>query len=193
MDNVCAPIAADVVAAIGPPPFSHLLDVGGASGTWTIAFLQARPEATATIFDLPHVIPMAEQRIRAAGFAKRVRLVAGDFERDALPAGADLAWISAIIHQNSREQNRRLYSAVAFVLAPAGRVLIRDMIMKPSRTEPAVGALFAVNMLVGTPAGGTYTLEEIREDLDAAGFDQVQVLRSTEGMDSVIGAKKKSK
>lgn len=190
MDNIGAPIAAQVVSDVGPPPFSHLLDIGGASGTWTITFLRARPAAGATIFDLPPVIPMAEQRIRDAGLKDRVRFAAGDFERDALPPGADLAWVSAIIHQNSRTQNRRLYGAVFEALVPGGRILVRDLIMKPSRTDPVAGALFAVNMLVGTPAGGTYTFEETREDLLAAGFSDVQVLRATEGMDSVIGAKK---
>ena len=190
MDNISAPIAGPLVAEVGPPTFRHLLDLGGASGTWTIAFLRSRPDATATIFDLPHVIPMAERRIRSAELSDRVFFVAGDFERDELPTGADLAWVSAIIHQNSREQNRRLFGSIFHALTAGGQILIRDMIMEESRTQPVGGALFAVNMLVATESGGTYTFNEIAEDLQSVGFVEARILRRTEAMDSVVGARK---
>jgi predicted O-methyltransferase YrrM len=190
MDNVSAPVAAGLIREIGPFEFTHLLDVGGASGTWTMALLQANPEATATLFDLPEVIPLAERRMSEAGMIQRVNLVAGDFEVDALPEGADLAWVSAIIHQNAREQNRRLFARVFEALAPGGRVLIRDVLMDDSRTSPPYGAMFAINMLVATGGGGTFTYDEVREDLESAGFADVAVLRRDEGMNSVFSAAK---
>lgn len=190
MQDVCAPVADDLILEIGPSEFRHLLDVGGASGTWTIAFLKHNPGATATLFDLPHVIPMAERRLSAAGMADRVTLVGGDFSADPLPTGADLAWVSAIMHQNSREQNRHLFAAIAKALVGPGRILIRDVLMDESRTGPTHGALFAINMLVATEAGGTYTFDEIREDLETAGFVGAEVLRRDEGMNSVIRAGK---
>jgi len=167
-----------------------LLDVGGASGTWTITFLRAYPEATATLFDLPHVIPMAEERLAAAGVGARVHLVAGDFTTKSLPAGADLAWVSAIVHQNSREQNIRLFTSIARALTEDGRLLIRDVMMDDARTSPVDGALFAINMLTATNGGGTFTFEELREDLVAAGFADVAVLRHDEGMNSIVTARK---
>jgi hypothetical protein len=63
MHSISAPVADDLVARLGPPQFRHLLDVGGASGTWTLAFLRAVPGATATIFDLPDAIEQARERI----------------------------------------------------------------------------------------------------------------------------------
>jgi hypothetical protein len=103
-----------------------------------------------------------------------------------LPSGADLAWVSAIIHQNSREENRALYRRVAEALGGGGQIFIRDFVMDDSRTVPAAGALFAVNMLVATPGGNTYTLSEIREDLESAGFTDVQLVRRDNGMHSVV-------
>ena len=100
MHNVSAPNADQVIKAIRPLQFRHLLDIGGASGTWTIAFLRACPSAQATLFDLPSVIPLARRRLRTAGLTGAVKLVAGDFLKDPLPTGADLAWVSAIVHQN---------------------------------------------------------------------------------------------
>jgi hypothetical protein len=63
MDNVSGPIAKDVVSKLKSLHFTHLLDIGGASGTWTIAFLRAAASATATLFDLPEVIPLARRRL----------------------------------------------------------------------------------------------------------------------------------
>lgn len=171
-------------------PFRRLLDVGGASGTWTIAFLESSPASSAVLFDLAHVIPLARRRLARTRWKRRVRLVAGDFYRDELPKGADLAWVSAIVHQNSRAQNRMLFRKVRRALAPGGRVAIRDVVMGESRTRPVAGALFAVNMLVATPGGGTFTLRELREDLECAGFTAVRLARRGEGNESVVVARR---
>ena len=190
MHNVSAPNADQVIRAVQPLHLQHLLDIGGASGTWTIAFLRACPSAQATLFDLPHVLPMARRRLVAAGLDQRVKLAAGDFMADTLPLGADLAWVSAIVHQNSRAQNRALFSKVIAALVPGGRIAIRDILMEEDRTQPVAGALFAVNMLVATEGGGTFTFAELREDLAAAGFAEVALARQDEAMNAIVVAKK---
>lgn len=190
MHEVSDPVAPNVIAALEPLSFRHLLDIGGASGTWTVSFLRRHPTSTATVFDAPEVIPMAEPLLTTLELRDRVRLVPGNFYTDALPAGADLAWVSAIVHQNSRRQNRALFGKVFAALVPGGRILIRDFVMDDTRTEPAAGAFFAVNMLVGTPGGGTFTFGELRDDLVAAGFAEATLLRRGEGMDSVVCATK---
>ena len=83
-----------------------------------------------------------------------------------------------------------LFAKVFAALVPGGRILIRDIVMDASRTRPVGGALFAVNMLVATPKGGTFTFGELREDLSAAGFTTAALLRQGEWMDSVVGAVK---
>jgi len=171
-----------------PPNFRHLLDVGGASGTWTLAFLRAVPEAVATIFDLPDAIEQARRRIAQSPLADRIALVAGDFYTDPLPAGADFAWLSAIAHQHSRRHNRALLAKVHAALAPGGRGALRDVVMEPERTRPLDGALFAVNMLVNTPCGGTFTFEEFAEDLLAAGFEHPTWRVKQPGMSNVVEA-----
>jgi SAM-dependent methyltransferase len=190
MHTVSGPIADDLVGRMGPPKFQHLLDVGGASGTWTLAFLRAMPAATATIFDLPPAIEQARLRIAEEGMTDRITLVAGDFYLDPLPQGADLAWVSAIAHQHSRESNRELFGKVFDALTAGGRIAVRDVVMEPSRTQPLEGALFAVNMLANTETGGTFTFEEFAEDLMAAGFDEPAWAVRGKAMDSVVIAKK---
>ncbi|MHC4560617.1 MAG: methyltransferase [Planctomycetota bacterium] len=193
MHNISGPIVAEVVDRLKPLEFSHLLDIGGASGTWTIEFLRGVPKARATLFDLPSVISMAEQRITEAGLGDRVILAAGDFYTDDLPDGADMAWLGAICHQNSREQNRLLFARIHKALKDDGVVVIRDVVMDPSHTSPEGGALFAINMLVATEAGGTYTFDEYRQDLCDAGFGEVVLVHRDEFMNSLIRARKEQK
>ena len=192
MHEVSDPVAMPLIRSLGRLQFKHMLDLGGASGTWTIPFLQLNPHVQATIFDRPAVIPMAKRLMKQAGLADRVKLVGGSFDRDRLPGGVDMAWVSAIVHMNSRAQNQAMFKKVSAALVPGGRILIRDIVMDRSRTSHVGGALFAVNMLVATPGGGTFTFDELREDLSAAGFVGVKYLRRGEGMDSVVCATKPS-
>lgn len=190
MHTYSGPVADELVARLGPPQFKHLLDVGGASGTWTLAFLRAVPSAKATIFDLPDAIQQARQRIGGTEFADRVALVPGDFYANDLPAGADLAWVSAIVHQHARLDNRQLFAKVYQALTPGGRIAIRDFVMHADRTSPLDGALFAINMLVHTDTGGTFTFDELAEDLRAAGFVDPELKVEQQSMDSVVMATK---
>jgi hypothetical protein len=134
------------------------------------------------------VIEMARERLANEGLLSRVTLVAGSFYEDELPQGHDLALISAIIHSNSLEENLDLYKKTFRSLNPGGRLLIRDHVMAPDRIHPRDGAVFAINMLVGTSGGGCYTYEEIETGLLQAGFANVRLIRQGERMDAVVEA-----
>jgi predicted O-methyltransferase YrrM len=190
MDVIATPRAREIVAAVNPGLSRKLLDVGGASGTYTIAFLQAVPEMKATLFDKPGVVEMARERLGKAGVLDRVKLAPGDFYRDEFPQGHDLAFVSAVIHQNSPEQNLGLFRKVFRSLNRGGRLIIRDHVMEPDRIHPEDGAIFAVNMLLGTQGGGTYTYEEIRTALSQAGFTGIHLLKKGEHMDALVEAVK---
>lgn len=185
MHVVASKMAPAVVAAVNPAGSRKMIDIGGGSGSYTLAFLQASPEIRSTLFDLPEVIEIAKERIEAAGMTDRVTFEPGDFYNDSLPTGHDLAFLSAIIHQNSPEQNRALYSKIYHSLKPGGRIVVRDHVMSPDRTWPLDGALFAVNMLVGTSGGSTYTFDEIADGLSSAGFSGIRQLQS-KGMFSLV-------
>jgi SAM-dependent methyltransferase len=186
MDVIAGDLAPRMVAAVHPGSSRALLDVGGASGTYTLAFLQAVPEMKATLFDKPEVIEIARQCLGKAGILNRVTLIPGDFYQDELPHGHDLAFVSAIIHQNSPEQNLELFMKVFRSLNPGGRIVIRDHVMESDRTSPRDGAVFAVNMLLSTSGGNTYTYGEIKTGLTQAGFVNIRLLQKGEHMDSLV-------
>jgi SAM-dependent methyltransferase len=188
MHVVASPQADRMVAAAGVGSARRLLDVGGGPGTYTMAFLRADAALDATLFDLAPVVEIARERLDGTGLLGRVTLVPGDFEKDELPGGQDLAWLSAVIHQNSPAQNEALFGRIFRALVSGGRLVLRDHVMEPNRTHPRAGALFAVNMLVGTSGGGTYTFDEIKAGLERAGFTRVRLLRSGEQMDALVEA-----
>ncbi len=176
-----------VVKAVNPGDARRLIDVGGGPGTYAVAFLKACAGLQAVIVDLPEVIPLARRYVAGSGVEDRVRFVAADFKSDQLPRGFDLAFVSAIIHMHGPDENLALFRAVYDALVPGGRIVIRDHVMDPDRTRPRSGALFAVNMLVSTAAGTTYTYEEIRSALEEAGFVRVRLIRRAE-MSSLVEA-----
>ncbi|MBA4416879.1 MAG: hypothetical protein C0392_03050 [Syntrophus sp. (in: bacteria)] len=171
-------------------PFKRMLDVGGASGTYTIAFLRKNLHMNATIFDLEPVISLALKRIEGEGLSDRVTFAKGDFYKDDLPGEYDLVLLSAIIHQNSPEENMDLFQKTFQALEPGGVLLIRDHIMDESRTKPPAGAMFAINMLVNTRGGDTYTFGEVQHALETAGFTHVALVRTGERMDCLVEARK---
>jgi len=167
-------LAPEIVAAIKPLSAKKLLDIGGGSGSYTQAFLETYPDMKATLFDLPLVIKIAQTVLEDTDLIDRITFVPGDYYKDKLPTGHDLVLLSAIIHQNSPEQNNELYRKIYRALEPGGRLVIRDHIMSPDHTQPISGAFFAVNMLVVTPEGRTYSFEEIKASLESAGFTKNQ-------------------
>jgi hypothetical protein len=62
--------------------------------------------------------------------------------------------------------------------------------MDESRTVPPAGAMFAINMLVNTRGGDTYTFNEVKTQLEQAGFTEVKQIRICEGMDCLVEGRK---
>ena len=75
-------------------------------------------------------------------------------------------------------------------MVSGGRIMLRDVVMEPDRIAPPEGALFAVNMLVATASGGTFTMDEYTEDIQASGFRDVKLLVKDPWMNSVVEAVK---
>jgi len=168
----------------------RILDIGGASGTYTEAFLKELPGSSATVFDLPVGIAQAKSRFTGSEMEARVTLVEGDFTEVSLPSGFDFAWISAIIHQMDRSGSRALYAKALDALNPGGMAAVRDYVMSADRLSPLEGAVFGINMFVNTPSGMVYAYREIKEDLELAGFVDVAQAVDAPDMTAVVTARK---
>ena len=166
-----------VVQAVGASGVRRMLDVGGGSGVYSIAFAQAGQDLHAEVLDRPEVLEIARGHIQRAGLAGRVTTRAGDLRTDDFGTGFDLVLVSAICHMLGPEENRDLLRRCARALAPKGRIAIQDFILEEDKTAPRMAALFSLNMLVGTEQGASYNEAEYSAWLDAAGFGDVGHIR----------------
>jgi SAM-dependent methyltransferase len=182
--------APQIVAEIDLAGVSRLLDIGGGSGAFSMAFVRAGAGISAVVFDLPSVVHLTRSYVESEGFAAQIAVVPGDYLRNDLGSGFDLVFLSAIVHSNSDAQNRLLIRKAAAALEPGGRVVVVDWIMTDDRTEPVAGALFALNMLVGTEAGDTFTEAEIRSWMTDAGLSEIIRKDTPAGPGLMIGRKR---
>ena len=180
MDQRARGEAGQLARAAGAAGARRMLDVGGGSGVYSIAFARAYSELHADVFDLPPVVELTREYIRAAGLAERIGTRSGDMRTDELGSGYDLLLVSAICHMFGPEENQELFARCYRALAPGGRLVVRDFILDPDQTSPRQAALFALNMLVGTKAGSTYTEAQYAEWLRGAGFSRVERLKPPE-------------
>jgi SAM-dependent methyltransferase len=165
------------------------LDIGGGSGAYSMEFVRRKPEMEATAFDLPNVVPITRQFIDQEGFSGKIKTYTGDYTTDDLPSGFDLAFLSAVLHSNSLEVNQELIKKCYHSLNKNGKILIQDWIMNNERTQPTSGAIFAVNMLVGTEAGDCFTEQEVTKMLQAAGFTNIVRIEFETGLSQMTAQK----
>lgn len=165
----------------------RVLDLGGGSGAYSMAMCRANPRLSAVVLDLPHVTPLTRAYVAAEGFEGRITTRDGDYHQADFGRGFDLVFLSAIVHINSAAENRQIVRKAAAALNPGGRVAVVDFVMDETRTGPLHGALFALNMLVNTERGDTYTEGEIRSWMEAAGLGDVRRLPAGPHTSLVIG------
>ena len=165
------------------------LDIGGGSGAFTFAFIEKNPELQAVIFDLPNVIPVTQKYIDRYNFNSRVATLRGNYLSDSFGEGFDLVLMSAIIHINDPVENSLLIRKGADSLNAGGKLVIMDHLMNEDRTEPLMGAVFAINMLVGTKKGDTYTHDEIGGWMKSAGLTNIDIIVAPSGMQFITGNK----
>jgi SAM-dependent methyltransferase len=178
-----------IAALVGLAGVRRTLDVGGGSGAFSMAFARQQPDLDAVVFDLPNVVPITQKYVAAAGLEARVTTAVGDYLTDPLPSGFDLVFLSAVVHSNSPEENLRLLRSCAAAVNPGGRVAVVDFVMDDTRVTPQVGAFFALNMLVATDHGDTFTEGEIRGWMTAAGLEPGPRLETGFGTAIIVGIK----
>ncbi len=176
-----------VVKALGTAGVRRILDLGGGSGAYSIAFAQACSDVRCEVLDLPEVVPLTAEYVRKAGVAAQVVLHAGDMLHDDFGSGYDLILLNAICHMFSAEQNLDIFRRARHALAPNGRLVVQDFILNPDKAGPQHAALFSLNMLVGTAAGAAYSESEYAAWMKAAGFQDVRRINLPGPSDLIVG------
>ena len=182
--------APHVVNALGTANVRRILDLGGGSGIYSIAFAQANPEVKCEILDLPDVVPLTSEYVNRAGVQSQVSIRAGDMLHDDFGSGYDIVMLNAICHMFSEEQNRHIFRRARAALAPNGRLVVQDFILNPDKTGPLHAVLFSINMLVGTESGASYSEQEYIDWMRGAGLADVRRIKLPGPGDLIVGVTK---
>jgi len=169
----------------------RILDVGAGSGAWSIPLAEADASARVTAVDLPPVIPTTQEFVARHGLAARYQFRPGNVrELDFGTAEFDLAVLGHICHSEGAGHAPALIQKVGKALKPGGQIVIADMIPNDQRTGPPFPLLFAVNMLVNTDQGDTFTRAEYRAWLKEAGFGEPRELMTDRDSPILVATKK---
>ena len=151
----------------------RVLDIAASHGAFGITIAQRNPRAEIVAVDWAPVLQVARENARAARVEDRYRTVAGDAFTVDFGSGYDLALVTNFLHHfdppTCTEFLRRMHRA----LKAGGRVVLLEFVPNPDRISPPVPARFPLTMLAGTRGGDAYTLDELRRQLEDAGFTDV--------------------
>jgi ubiquinone/menaquinone biosynthesis C-methylase UbiE len=169
-------LAAHLDLASGGP--ARVLDLAAGSGVWGIALAQSAEQVNVTAVDWPEVIDVTKSTVAKFGLSDRYRFVEGDLASADFGTGHNVATLGHILHSEGEARSKSLLKKTFAALAPGGTIAIQEFLVNADRTGPVNGLIFAVNMLVNTDDGDTYSFEEISEWLIEAGFKAPRTLEA---------------
>jgi len=147
-----------------------VLDLASGSGVWGIALAQASPQVTVRAVDWPDVLPVTLRAAHRFGVGERFTAVAGDLLEADFGSSHHVATLGHILHSEGVERSRALLRRAHSALVPGGTIAVAEFLVDADRRGPINGLIFAVNMLVNTQSGNTYSFDEIAGWLTEAGF-----------------------
>jgi len=150
----------------------RVLDLASGSGIWGIVLAQKSPRVQVTAVDWAGMIPTTKRITQKFGVGDRFKFIEGDLLEADFGESYDIATLGHILHSEGEDRSRKLLKKTANALA-IGEWLVND-----ERTEPLNGLMFAVNMLVNTESGDTFSFNEIKRWLNEAGFKNARTLEA---------------
>jgi hypothetical protein len=162
-------------------------DIGGGNGSQLTEILEKHDKIKGILFDLPHVVERAKERIHGLGLLDRCKLVSGSFF-DAVPEGADAYILRHIIHDWDEEKCLTILRNCHHAMPPASTLLVIESVIPPGN-EPFLGKFLDLHMLL-IPGGKERTENEYRTLFERAGFELKRIVPTgTEA--SIVEGKKR--
>ena len=174
IEAILAGPAAALAETVDLSRHHRLLDVGGGTGSWSLAVARRHPHLQATVLELPTVAEIARCRVAEAGLDSRVSVVDGDARAGDLPTGHDVCLVANLVHYFSPDENQELFASIRRAVDAGARGLIADFWTDPTHTEPVMAALMAGEFAVHVRHGDVYSVVEARQWLGASGWQFVE-------------------
>ncbi|MFN7971056.1 MAG: methyltransferase [Acidobacteriota bacterium] len=151
----------------------HVVDVGGGGGALMLGLLEAHPDTSGTIFDLPHVVAEARTSPGISALGQRAQVVGGDFFAE-IPPGADMYILAWILHDWDDERATAILQSCRRAITDGGRLLVLEAIL-PEGNGPHFSKFGDIVMLV-LFGSRERTQTEYGRLLEAAGFRITRVV-----------------
>lgn len=148
----------------------NVLDLAAGSGVWGIALAEQSPQVSISAVDWAPVLKVTKKVAKRRGVGNRLKAIPGDLLEADFGKGHNVATLGHILHSEGEKRSRQLLKKVFKALAPGGTIAIAEFVANDERTGPPTALIFAVNMLVNTTEGNTFTFAEMSQWLREAGF-----------------------
>jgi cyclopropane fatty-acyl-phospholipid synthase-like methyltransferase len=148
----------------------QLLDVGGGSGAYTLAFCTANSQLKATILDFPQTVETARKYVRQSGLTDRVAHLAGKAITTDWPKGHDVILMSYVWSAVGGDDVAVLARRAFDALPPGGLVLVHDFMVDNTRERPPFAAWYLLQSVLDNPNAVCLTPEYMEGALKRVGF-----------------------
>jgi hypothetical protein len=148
----------------------NLLDVGGGSGAYSIAFCAANPCLRATILDFAETVETAKRYALEAGLADRIAHLAGNAITADWPRGQDVVLMSYVWSAVGEADLAVLAKRALDALEPGGLALIHDFVVDDARDAPPFAAWYLLGSMFDNPTAVCLTPAHVEGVLRDAGF-----------------------
>ncbi len=179
MSYPCAKAAAETLGVGSTWKDLNVLDIAAGSGAWGVAFAESDTGTKVTAHDWPKVLEVTKKFVGRFDFDGRFSYLPGDIrDVDFGQDSYDLVILGHICHTEGAKNTRNLFKRAYRSLKKGGKLLIAEMIPDDERAREVFPLLFAVNMLINSTDGNTFTMAEYWKWLNEAGFQDMTIINA---------------
>lgn len=153
----------------------HIMDIGGNTGKFTLAYTKRSSDHQVTIVDLPGQIKMAKKNIGQHDVAPRVSYYPTNIlsHEDGLPTGPDAVWMSQFLDCFSNDEIIFILEKIKKNLPAGTPVYIMETFWDNQRYKSAAHCLTGTSLYFTAIANGNskmYHSKDFTETINKAGF-----------------------
>lgn len=164
----------------------RVLDVGGGHGGYCMALADRYPNIRAKVFELPAAAAVARDLVENHGYADRIGVIEGDFQKESLGEGYDVVLLFGVLVSETPAGKVELLRKAHKALVPGGRIVVREFLLDADRTGPPPGPIFSLHMLLSTDAGDLAAADDMGAWVQAAGFGSLTTISLPDFPDSRV-------
>lgn len=151
-----------------------ILDIGAGAGTYLTNVSKKYKSVVGTMIDLPQISRIQNKNIEKEKLQNRLKSISCDYNND-FPTGTyDDVFLFAVIHQEPKENLKRLLDNIYSILKPGGRLFLTSFFLNNDKISPEFSVQFAIEMLANSKNGKVYTHNEIKDLLRESKFSKIE-------------------